>query len=205
MRRSVLVRLFACVLGAAFFFGCASMHKSAGDESLNHRADAKAVADVQAGKRAVASAAWWGFDEQDSTAALQAAIRSGAKKLIVPNMGKPWTVGPLVLESNQEIVFEPGAVVMARAGAFLGTGDCLLSAGDKENITLTGPGASLVMRKHDYTSPPYAKGEWRHCLSLMGCRNVTVQGLRLASSGGDGIYLGHGGSRTDCQDITIKT
>ena len=54
----------------------------------------------------------------------------------------------------------------------------MLTADEKENITLTGPGASLVMRRQDYLKPPYKKAEWRHCLALLGCRNVTVQGLR---------------------------
>jgi hypothetical protein len=48
----------------------------------------QAVQEVRAGKRTEANAAWWGFDEEDSTEALQAAIRSGAKRVIVPNMKK---------------------------------------------------------------------------------------------------------------------
>jgi hypothetical protein len=40
--------------------------------------------------------------------------------------------------------------------------------------------------REDYRTAPYGKGEWRMCLTLLGCRNVKVYGLRLASSGGDG-------------------
>src|SRR5437899_1465476 len=47
----------------------------------------KAVAEVQSSKRSTANAAWWGFNEEDATDALQAAIRSGAKRVIVPNLG----------------------------------------------------------------------------------------------------------------------
>ena len=160
---------------------------------------------VLAGERSVASAAWWGLDESDATEAIQAAIRSGARKLIIPNLGKPWIVRPLFLESHQEIVFEPGVVLMSRQGAFMGKGDCLLTARDKENITLRGPGASLIMRKQDYAQAPYEKSEWRNTLSLRGCHNVTVQGLRMAASGGDGIYIGRGtGSRIQCANIIIK-
>lgn len=174
-------------------------------ERLTHTTDPKAVEEVSAGTRKVASAAWWGFDEENATACLQAAIRSGASRLVVPYLGKTWYVEPLYLESNQEIVFEEGVVIMARSGAFLGKGDSLLTAKDKENITLRGPGASLVMRKDDYQKPPYAKAEWRHCLTLRGCRNVRVEGLRLASSGGDGIYVGRGtAGSAPCRDITIR-
>jgi hypothetical protein len=60
------------------------------------------------------------------------------------------------------------------------------------------------MRKQDYQKPPYAKAEWRNGLSLLGCRNIKVEGLRLAASGGDGIYIGRGtGDRIHGQNITI--
>jgi len=48
----------------------------------------EAVAAVQSGKLTVANAAWWGFDEEDATEALQAAVNSGARKVIVPNLGQ---------------------------------------------------------------------------------------------------------------------
>jgi polygalacturonase len=204
MRPRVPSCFLVCVVGVVLVSGCATGDGSAG-ERLTHQTDPDAVQAVLAGQRDEASAAWWGFDERDSTASLQAAIRSGARKLIVPNLGKPWIVQPLFLESDQEIVLEDGVVILARAGAFRGKGDSLLTARDKENITLRGFGASLVMRKQDYRNPPYAKSEWRHCLSLRGCRNVRVYGLRTVASGGDGIYLGRGtGDRIHCQDITIK-
>lgn len=197
-------RSLMCPAVAVLIMGCASRSDSS-PERLTHQVDPVAVQEVLAGQRDVASAAWWGFDERDSTAFLQAAIRSRARKLIVPNLGKPWLVQPLLLESNQEIVFEDGVVVMAREGAFRGRGDSLLTARDGENITLRGPGGSLVMRKQDYRKPPYEKAEWRHCLSLRGCRNIRVQGLRLAASGGDGVYIGRGtGHRIHGQNITIK-
>ena len=71
----------------------------------------EAVAEVLAGRIEVANAAWWGFNESDSTRALQEAIHSGAEKVIVPYMGRDWIVKPIHLVSNQEILFEPGVVV----------------------------------------------------------------------------------------------
>ena len=67
-----------------------------------------AIQEVLDGKRDVANAAWWGFDQDDSTDALQAAIDSGAKTVIVPAMGQDWIVRPLTLASNQELVLEKG-------------------------------------------------------------------------------------------------
>ena len=52
----------------------------------------KAIEDVRAGRCKVARAAWWGFHPEESTRALQAAIDSGAKKVIVEKMDGPWII-----------------------------------------------------------------------------------------------------------------
>lgn len=155
-------------------------------------ADAAAVRAVAEGKQTEAKASWWGFDPADATSALQAAINSGARRLIVEDLGSPWNVDKLELASNQEIVFEKGVVVQAKRGSFHGKSDCLFTATCKTNITLTGKGATLKMWKADYQSAEYSKSEWRHLISLKSCVNITITGLTLADSGGDGIYLGSG-------------
>ncbi|MBN1341596.1 MAG: right-handed parallel beta-helix repeat-containing protein [Phycisphaerae bacterium] len=167
-------------------------------------ADPAAVQEVVAGKRVVANAAWWGFDREDSTRSIQAAIDSGARKVIVPFVGADWIVTPIRLRSGLELVFEPGVVVLAKKGEFLGKGDSLLSASDASDITIRGYGATLRMRKKDYQKAPYAKAEWRTCLDLQGCRRIRVEGVRLESSGGDGIYLGATGKLPYCQDVVIR-
>jgi uncharacterized protein (TIGR03067 family) len=180
---------------------------ASGQERAATEPNLTAVQEVLAGKRKEANAAWWGFDERDTTKALQAAIRSGAKKVTVPNMGKPWVVGPLFLESDQEIVFEKGVVVQALKDSFLGVEDSLFTADGKENITMRGYGAEWVVRKEDYRKAPYTQAQWRHCLTLLSCRNVNVLGLRLTKSGGDGIYVGRNpkkDARPSCEDIHIK-
>lgn len=152
---------------------------------------------VKSGKIQAAKASWWGFEAEDSTEALQAAIDSGVKRLTVDNVGKPWIVRPVSLASNQTIVFQPGVEVVAKEGEFVGTGDCLFRASEKEYITLIGYGAILRMRRADYDNGAlYRKGEWRHALSILGCSNIKVYGLTLAESGGDGIYLGKSGSKS---------
>jgi hypothetical protein len=165
----------------------------------------KAIEEVKQGKRKVAYASWWGFDPEDATEALQAAIDSGAPKVVVENMGRPWIVSRTInLRSNQEIVFEKGVIVEAKKGAFLGKGDCLFLAALQRNITIIGYGAVLRMRKLDYTQPPYEKAEWRHALSIRSCENVRVFDLILASSGGDGIYLGVAKRGVPNSNIHIK-
>jgi hypothetical protein len=163
-----------------------------------------AVKQVLAGQRDDANAAWWGFDAADSTAALQAAIDSHAKRVLVPFVGAPWIVRPITLRSDQEIDFEPGVLILAKKGEFQGPGDSLLSAVGVSNLTLRGYGATLRMWKKDYQKPPYKKAEWRMGIALRGCRNVKVEGLRVESSGGDGFYVDGGAGREWSEDITIR-
>jgi hypothetical protein len=167
-------------------------------------ANPEAVREVQAGKRKVAEAVWWGFNPEDSTSALQAAIKSGAEKVMVAKMDTPWITDKLELASNQELFFEPGTVVLAKQGAFQAKGDCLFTANACRNLRLVGYGATLQMRRSEYDSKAYSKSEWRHLLSLRGCTNVVVAGLTLLESGGDGIYVAVSKNGAPCSDVEIK-
>ena len=148
------------------------------------------VARVAAGELKEARASWWGFDKQESTRFLQAAIVSRVPRLIVDDMGSPWITDKLALVGDQEIVFEKGVEVLAKKGSFRGKGDSLFSLSCVTNVTLRGYGATLRMRRADYDAPPYEKAEWRHVLDIKSSANLKVYGLTLSESGGDGIYLG---------------
>ena len=113
-------------------------------------ANPQAVAEVAAGTRTEANAAWWGFDEEDATEALQAAVNSGAKKVIVPSMGKDWIVRPIQLAGDQELVLEHGVVITAKRGEYRGKGDSVFRAQDVANLTIRGKGATVRMHKRDY-------------------------------------------------------
>ena len=186
-----------------------------------------AVQEVLAGKRTVANATWWGFNKEDSTVALQAAINSGASKVIVPYMGSEWVVQPIELVSNQEIVFEEGVIVEAISNRikpnsfviyFLKSvwhtkeneykrGDALFRATCKSNIILKGYGAVLRMKKKEYMAERNTS-EYRHVINLRSCRNITIKGLTLKDSGGDGIFIGryhqYPGVKYYCENILIK-
>ncbi len=164
----------------------------------------RAIAELKAGKTNVAYASWWGYDGEDSTAALQAAIHSGAKKVIVEKMDGPWIVTPIQLASDQEIVFEKGVTVQAKKGEFKGATASLFTASLKENIRLTGSGAILQMRRADYHAAPYQNAEWRNGISLRSCSNVSISGLVIRETGGDGVYLGVAKRGVTNQKITIK-
>lgn len=188
-------------------FACSppSMPVVGGEPVAAKAPEPELVREVVEGKRVEANASWWGFDPVDSTKCLQAAIKSGAKKLRIENLGAPWIVNKLQLASDQEIVFDKGVVIQALRGAFKGSGDALFSASGKKNIALTGYGAILRMWKQDYDDKAqYTHAEWRHVLNFHSCAGVKIKGLTLCDSGGDGIYLGVSQKGVPCSDFEIK-
>lgn len=135
-------------------------------------------------------ASGYGFNTTDATEAIEAALCTG-RNVFVPNMGTDWIIKPITLHrSNQELLFESGVVVTAKKGEFLGTTDSLFSASGKRDISITGYGATFRMWKDDYTQDPYPTAQWRTGLAVSDCENVTIKGLKIESTGGDGIYLG---------------
>lgn len=135
----------------------------------------------------MAEVEWWGFDPADSTRFLQAAINSGTPRLHISNVGQDWIVRPISLVSNQELHFDPGTIVTAKAGAF-GVSDMLFTIWNQSNIKIFGNGSTLRMRKEEYTT-----GEFRNALAIYSSRNIELRGLTLRDSGGDGLYLGDTG------------
>jgi len=129
----------------------------------------------------------FGFDAEDSTRFMQAAIDSGAKKVVVD--ARRWIVLPLRGRSNQEIFFEDGAVVEAKKGGYLGKDDCVFSFPACSNVVIGGKG-TIRMHHDDYLKPPYRKSEWRHAITILGTHNAIVRGLKILNAGGDGIYVG---------------
>ena len=199
-RQSFLKALIAIGLVAALPAHAADRDYPAGPNVPNP----DAIAAVAAGESTRANAAWWQFDAIDATDALQGAIDSGAPTVVVPFVGADWVVRPIRLRGNLELVFEPGVVVAAKSGAFKGRGDSLFSVHDAENITVRGYGATLRMRKADYQSETYEAAEWRMTVDVQGCRHVRIEGVRLESSGGDGIYLGATEALPYCEDVVIR-
>jgi polygalacturonase len=196
-------------------FSCATLPAAAQPAQSN----SQAVAEVASGRRTTANAAWWGFNEEDSTAALQAAISSGARRVIIPNMGsgRDWIVRPIKLAGNQELYLEDGVVITAKRGEYRGRGDSVFTADSISNLVIRGYGATVRMQKEDYIMGDvfarlkwdrnfgqYAKAEWRTTLSLLGVTNAEVLGLTLRDSGGDGIYVAGNHSQPFSKNIHLK-
>lgn len=138
------------------------------------------------------NASAFGWNPTNATRCLQAAIDSGAKKVVIDRQAGDWIVEPIFLRvSGQEVVVADGVTVRALKGAFKHRGDCLFRISGKERgITFRGEGtATLVMNKRDYQDAKrYVDSQWRHTVSVAG-KHVTVSNLTLLSSGGDGVYV----------------
>ena len=175
--------------------------------SFAQAADPEKVAQVMAGELKEARVSWWGFNPEDSTEFLEAAINSKVPKLIIDKQESPWILGKtLLLVSNQEIVFEEGVELLAKKGCFKGRTDCMLRLRNIQNVTLRGEGkgATVKMRKADYHTAEYEKAEWRHCVSILSSQNLKILNLNMVESGGDGIYLGIATQNSWPENIVIK-
>ena len=154
---------------------------------------AQAVRTADAASRAgTVVASTFGWNAADSTAALQAAIDSGARRVVIDRQAGDWIVTPVFLRrSNQEVVVADGVTVRAKKGAFKARSACLFTIHNATNVLLRGEGtATLAMNKKDYQNPKdYVSSEWRHTVSIVGGSDITVRDLTLLSSGGDGVYV----------------
>jgi hypothetical protein len=169
-------------------------------------------------------ASCWGFDPADSTEFLQAALDSGARKVIIPPMcddsyancptsqstgDHKWVTLPLQLRSNQVILMQTGVQLWAKRWEYSENGASVLNMEYITNVDIIGYGAIVQMWKQDYAHKPgavvsgagtcqpgagvpcnYSKAEWRHCINMVESTNITISGLTVSSSGGDGIEIG---------------
>ena len=134
----------------------------------------------------------FGFDAQDSTRFIQAAIDSRAPEILLVKKETPWVTLPLKMRSELKILFADGAELHAKKDAFRGTHDKVFQMRNLSDVSICGlgeKGGTIRMHKRDYQEPPYESSEWRHVLHITGCSRVHIENMTLASSGGDGIAI----------------
>ena len=149
----------------------------------------------------------FGYDAADSTRFVQAALDSGAKKVVFDRMDGPWVTTPVWVRSNTEIVFKDGVELLAKRGEFREVrGSCLMNVVCVSNVVIRGEGGGgrLRMWIDDYHGREYKRSEWRHALNIMSSSNVTVERMSFLRSGGDGIYLGEKTPRVSNCGIVIR-
>ena len=162
------------------------------------------VEKVARGELAEAEVSWWGYDGADSTPYIQAALSSKARKVTLDRRDGPWFARPLWGRSDLTLVVPQGVELCAKRGEFRRQADFLLRFNSATNVTLTG-GGTIRMWFEDYTNKAlYAWSEWRHAVAFLSCHRVLVENLRIADSGGDGIYLGKQGRIPANTDVTIR-
>src|SRR5262249_2683065 len=120
----------------------------------------------------------------DDTAVFQSALNLAAasgKALEIPVAAQPYNIQPIYLPSNTSLLVDAGVTVQATVGYSMY--QSMINVDDVSNVTINATGSTFQMNKPEYTS-----GEYRHCTSILGASNVTIQGMTCNNSGGDGIY-----------------
>ena len=143
----------------------------------------------------------FGYDPEDATAAFLAALKSNSDTIIIDKKSSDWFVKPLSISnlSNKVLYFEEGVVFRAKPGAYGNSTDRLFELRNAVNVHIIGYGATFKMEKSEYTS-----GEWRHAISLRESSNISIKGLKILDSGGDGIYIAGNNAGTYSKDILIE-
>ncbi len=149
------------------------------------------------------------YNPADPYDAIQAAVNNVATdRIVFRDIGSPWVLRKQVSIRNRsdlELVFEPGVEAQALRGSFKDQAGNLFAVFDSTNISFTGYGASIRMWKEDYQNPDlYNPSEFRHALSFRGGHDVTVRGLTIHDSGGDGIYIGPGFDGRASSNVVIE-
>lgn len=140
------------------------------------------------------NASSFGFNVTDATSSIVSAMNAGTDTVVVDLQASAWNVSPLNFFNinGKVIIFQPGVKLNAITGAFNNTGACLLKFNSSSNIEIVGYQAVFKMDKDEFIL--LNNSEYRHSIFLRQCSNITIKGLTLDGSGGDGIYIGSEGS-----------
>lgn len=129
------------------------------------------VEKVLRGELTEARATWWGYDKEDSTRFLQAAIDSKVPRLIISPKPGAWRVNGLRGVSGQELYFEGDAHIVSRAGA--DAARPLLDLSGLHDVDVVAF-AAAVGGDLDVRETP-----GRVTLSIAGANRVRIEGLGL--------------------------
>jgi hypothetical protein len=150
----------------------------------------------------------FGYNATNATNAFQNAINSAYDTVIFSKQSADWFINPSTFfnRQNKVYIFLPGVKIRSRANQFNGVYDCLMQFKECTNIKLIGYQAEFAMNKAEYVA--LNNSEERHALFLFNCVDVTVKGLTIRDSGGDGIYVGGdkagGATLFYCKNVFIE-
>ncbi len=129
------------------------------------------------------------------------ALKSENDTIVFIKSKKKFMLGPMRLVgiSNKTILFEKGAEIEAKKGAFPHKQDMLFKLIDCSDIKFSGNNNLFLMNKSEYID-----GEWRHVFKLRGCSNITIENLILSNSGGDGISITNSIKKEYSENIIVN-
>lgn len=147
-----------------------------------------------------------GYNITNSTSFLQEAFNTVTDTIIIDNVGTPWITAPIYLNnSNVTVILEQNVEVLALTGAY-SEFDSMFRIWDVENIVIEGYGATIKMNKQEYID--LNDSEFRHAFNLGSATNITIKGLHILDTGGDGILISKSfdpnSTKNYCENITIK-
>jgi hypothetical protein len=149
----------------------------------------------------------FGFNTTDVTTSIQAAITSGLDTVIIDNQNAIWYTKPNLFFNifNLVLIIEPGVEIKAMANEFNAIDAVLLNFKNATNLKIIGYSATLSMQKQEYVV--LNNSEFRHGLSFWNCTGISVYGLLIKETGGDGIYIGGenaAGNLGYCRNVNVE-
>ncbi|OAV44769.1 right-handed parallel beta-helix repeat-containing protein [Lewinella sp. 4G2] len=150
----------------------------------------------------------YGYDATDATNFLRQALgpNSTADTVIIDNVGEWFSERIFVNRDDVTILLEPGTIVTGLAGAFEDTNFKFFNIRGRSNVHFIGYGATIRM----VPGVSFSEGDpggFRHLLNFGGCTNISVIGLELRDSGGDGIQVSKNfqdGGKDFCENVVIR-
>ena len=151
------------------------------------------------------NASRFGYDRADATKCLQAAFDSDADTVVIDQVGSEWLAGRLRINRDRlTIVLAEGVTLRALPGAFPKRTDSFIYVSGRKSIAFLGrKGSLLTMNKEEYRQMDAGfQGGHRHAFGLNNNDGITFRGMTITSSGGDGIYVGHGNRNVVIEDTS---
>ncbi|MBU2996747.1 right-handed parallel beta-helix repeat-containing protein [Cellulophaga baltica] len=149
----------------------------------------------------------YGFNSSDNSEVIISALQSSYDTIIIDKQSTDWIVSPIRVNyvSNKVIIFESGVVLKAKSGYYNSSNAQLFQLVSPENVEIIGYGATFKMDRDEYQSYD-PDGQWRNSLNITNGTNISVKGLTIDESGGDGVYIGDTNGDTNgitLEDLTI--
>ena len=141
----------------------------------------------------VVNASSFGWNKDDATAAMQAAIDSGADRVVVDwvaGSAGVWTVGPIALRTScQQIWLRDGVTMRAKAGSLSASGASLVTVPDGvENVSFRGSGFAAI----DVSGEARGRGTPCAAVAVGAARNVHIHDIALDAGDGEGVRVAAG-------------